>query len=155
MELTSQSFENNGSIPSKYTCDGKNINPKLIIVMVPKKTKSLVLTLDDPDIPKEVKTARGIEVFDHWVLFNIDPSTKEIAEDTAPGIQGVNSLGKNSYTGPCPPPQFKPKEHRYFFKLYALDIKLNLQNPTKADVVKAIAGHIIEKAELVGRYQRH
>lgn len=155
MKLTSLVFEHDGKIPSKYTCDGENINPPLKISTVPKKAKSLVLIIDDPDIPQEVKSLRGIEIFDHWILFNIDPTITEIAENSAPGIQGVNSKGENKYTGPCPPSQFEPKEHRYFFTLYALDIKLNLaKDKTKAEVKNAMEGHLLEKTELIGRYRR-
>lgn len=155
MKLTSSAFINNGKIPSKYTCDGTNINPPLAIVDVPKNADSLVLIMDDPDIPEEVKQSRGIQVFDHWVLFNIAPGTSLIKENSSVGIPGKNGRDDNKYTGPCPPPQYIPEEHRYFFKLYALDTMLNLkEGATKSDVEKAMQGHIIAQAELIGRYKR-
>ena len=155
MKLTSSEFENNALIPSKYTCDGEQDSPRLKIEDVPEGTKSLVLIMDDPDIPQEVKQARGINVFDHWVLFNIDPNTKEIDTNQVPGVQGSNSAGENKYIGPCPPKQYQPTMHRYFFKLYALDIQLDLQEgSTKTEVEKAMEGHILEQTELIGKYER-
>lgn len=155
MKLTSSAFVHNQKIPSKYTCDGENINPPLIISNVPAAVQSLVLIMDDPDIPAEVKASRGISVFDHWVVFNIDPAITKISENDLPGTAGANSRGENKYTGPCPPSQYEPKEHRYFFKLYALDQKLDLpEGSTKADVEKAMERHILAQAELIGRYER-
>jgi len=144
-------FQQEGKIPSKYTCDGENVNPKLEFSDVPKNAKSLVLIMDDPDIPEFVKQKFGITIFDHWVLFNIKPDTKEIAENTAPGMSGKNGRGEAKYTGPCPP----DREHRYFFKLFALDTMLNLkQGATKEQVLEAIKGHILAEAELMGKYKR-
>lgn len=155
MKLTSSAFQHNGTIPSKYTCDGQNISPPLRIEGVPSNAKSLVLIMDDPDIPAEVKQSRGIQVFDHWVLFNIAPTTSSIKENSSVGTSGKNGRGESQYTGPCPPPQYEPKEHRYFFKLYALDSTLNLkEGATKNEVEKAMSGHIIAQTELIGRYQR-
>jgi Raf kinase inhibitor-like YbhB/YbcL family protein len=155
MKLTSSAFQHNGKIPSKYTCDGANINPPLKIEGVPPNAQSLVLIMDDPDIPNEVKQSRGIQVFDHWILSNIAPETTTIKENSTAGISGKNGRSENKYTGPCPPPQYEPKEHRYFFKLYALDSMLNLkEGASKADVENAIRWHIIAQTELVGRYQR-
>ncbi len=156
LKITSSAFENNKNIPSKYTCDGKNINPPLIFKNIPSKTKSLVLIMDDPDIPKEVKKSRNIEVFDHWIIFNIPPSIKKIDENAIPeGVIGKNSAGNNNYTSPCPPSQFEPKTHRYFFKLYALDIVLDLdESANKEEVESSMEGHILEKAELIGLYSR-
>ena len=152
MELKSDAFDNNGKIPSKYTCDSENVNPHLIISNVPEHTETLVLIMDDPDIPDFVKKERGIDVFDHWVVFNIPSETMEIPEDSEPeGVLGNNGAGKTGYIGPCPP----DKEHRYFFKLYALDTELNLpEGSTKKEVEDAMEGHILEKTELIGRYQR-
>jgi len=94
-------------------------------------------------------------VFDHWVLFNIPAETREIPEGGSVGIAGANGAGKNAYTGPCPPPQYEPSEHRYVFKLYALDSELPLQaGATKADVEKVMEGHIVAQTELVGTYKR-
>ncbi len=150
MNISSPEFKNNGPIPAKFTCQGKNINPELIIEGVPAEAKSLALIMDDPDIPDFVKKARGIEVFDHWVAFNIPPQTAKISEGTEPeGITGANGSGKNGYTGPCPP----DREHRYFFKLYALDSMLDLSaGSDKQTVEKAMAGHIISQTELIGTY---
>jgi Raf kinase inhibitor-like YbhB/YbcL family protein len=155
MKLLSPAFEHNGNIPSKFTCDGENINPELLISKAPQGTLSLVLIMDDPDIPQEIKESRRIQTFDHWVLFNIPPGAVKISENSIPGMQGVNSAGNNAHTGPCPPPQYQPTTHRYFFKLYALDITLNLpEGSTKEEVETAMQGHIIEQTELIGKYDR-
>lgn len=153
LTLTSSAFGDNTSIPSQFTCDGdRGVSPALSIGGVPESTKSLALIMDDPDVPKALH-ADG--VFDHWVLFNIPADTHEIAEGGSVGMAGANGAGKNSYTGPCPPPQYEPSEHRYVFKLYALDSELALQaGAAKADVEKAMAGHIITETRLVGRYKR-
>ena len=146
MKLTSLAFENNGLIPAKYTCDGEDINPALKIEKVPPTAKSLVLIIDDPDAP--------VGTWVHGIAFNMDPDTTLIEERSGPksGIAGKNSFGKNDYGGPCPPPS---ETHRYFFKLYALDKKLDLDNSaTKADVEKAMENHILGKAELVGKYSK-
>lgn len=152
MKLTSPVFENNGSIPSKYTCDGQNISPPLTISDVPARAKSLVLIVDDPDIPEFVKQKFGIQVWDHWIVFNIPPETKEVTEgNNPPGVLGKNTGGKNAYGGPCPP----DKEHRYFFKLYAIDTELGLPgSSTKTEVEKTMKGHILAEAKLIGRYER-
>ena len=149
MKLTSSAFKNNGKIPSKYTCDGKNINPNLEIAEVPEEAVSLVLIMDDPDVPNSI---RPDGMWDHWIVFNIPPDTKEINEDSQPqGINGKGTGGKLSYGGPCPP----DKEHRYFFKLYALDIKLNIpEGSSKKEVENAMKDHIIAEAVLVGKYKR-
>ena len=153
MQLTSPAFQNGGKIPSKYACDGENVNPSLHISGVPANAISLALIMDDPDIPDFVKKSKGIQVWDHWVVFNLSPLTKEIQENSTPteDVVGKNTGGKNSYGGPCPP----DKEHRYFFKLYALDEKLALkESATKADVEKMMEGHILAKAVLIGKYGR-
>ena len=153
LTLTSSAFAEGASIPSRFTCDGdRSVSPALSIAGVPEGTKSLALIMDDPDVPKALH-ADG--VFDHWVLFNIPADTREIPEGTSVGVAGANGAGKNAYTGPCPPPQYEPSEHRYVFKLYALDSELALQQgATKADVEKAMEGHIVAQAQLVGRYKR-
>lgn len=149
MKLESKNFKESGIIPSKYTCEGKNINPHLLIFDVPKDAKSLVLIMDDPDVPKHV---RPDCMYDHWVIFNIPPNTKEMKENsTPPGIEGKNTSGKNGYIGPCPP----DREHRYFFKLYALDALLQLpKSSTKKQVEEAMESHILTKCELIGRYEK-
>lgn len=152
LKITSEAFEENGIIPAKYTCDGENINPPLEIDGLPKGSKSMVLIMDDPDIPDFVKQSMGIEVFDHWVIFNMPPTVTKIEEGVAPeGVSGANSKGQLKYTGPCPP----DKEHRYFFKIYALDSKLDLpQGASKKEVEKTMEEHIVTSGELVGRYNR-
>lgn len=152
MKLISPAFQEGGAIPAKYTCDGQNINPPLQISDVPAGAKSLVLLMDDPDIPEIAKKNFNVEIWDHWVVFNISPTIKEIAEGENPsGELGKNTRGNLAYGGPCPP----DREHRYFFKLYALDTNLNLPGgSTKAEVEQTMKGHILQTAELIGRYAR-
>lgn len=150
MRLESYAFENGGVIPQKYTCDGKDINPELLISEVPEGTKSLVLIMEDPDVPKSI---RPDGMWDHWLVWNIPPQTKKIGEGETPsGVIGRNTGGEFSYQGPCPP----DREHRYFFKLYALDRELDLdpQTATKKDIEQAMAGHILAQTQLMGRYKR-
>ncbi len=145
MTITSTAFKSNESIPVKYTCDGADINPPLVIENVPSVAKSLALIVDDPDAP------RGTWV--HWVVWNIDPATREIKEHSIPdgAQQGTNDFRKLDYGGPCPP----SGTHRYFFKLYALDKVLNLgPNTTKAALESAMKGHILARAEIIGLYKR-
>ena len=153
LSLTSSAFAEDASIPSRFTCDGdRSVSPPLSMAGVPQGTKSLALIMDDPDVPKALY---GDGVFDHWVLFNIPPETREIPEGGSAGVAGANSAGENAYTGPCPPPQYEPSEHRYVFKLYALDSELSLQaGAGKADMEKAMEGHILAQTQLVGRYKR-
>jgi len=146
MKLTSSAFEANGSIPSKYACDGENMSPPLKIADVPENAKSLALILFDPD----AQQGKG---FTHWVLWNIDPKTSTIAENTPPSnaVIGQNGAGKNSWIAPCPP----TGEHHYQFTLYALDTTLNLpESSEKSALEKAMEGHTIEKNMLVGLYQK-
>jgi len=152
MKLTSPAFTEGGKIPSKYTCDGENSSPPLSISDVPTKAKSLVLLMDDPDIPETAKKSFNVSVWDHWVVFNVPPGTKAVSEGrNPPGVIGRNTRGNNTYGGPCPP----DREHRYFFKLYALDVELDLpEGATKAEVEKAMEGHILAEAKLMGRYER-
>jgi hypothetical protein len=143
--IKSPAFASNGFIPARYTCDGGDINPPLEIYNVPAEAKSLALIVDDPDAP--------IGMWVHWVVWNIDPETREIAEDQVPrnAVQGKNDWKRNSYGGPCPPSGV----HRYFFKLYALDTRLNLGiGTTKKDLEKAMHRHILADAELIGLYKR-
>lgn len=146
MKITSPAFENNENIPSKYTCDGENASPPLEFSEIPENTKSLAFILDDPDAP----VTGG---FVHWVLWNISPETKSITEKSVPAeaVSGTNSSDKTGYIGPCPP----SGTHHYQFKLYALDTALSLEpSATREDVEKAIEGHILDQALLVGLYQR-
>ncbi len=153
MKLTSSAFKEGSAIPSKYTCDGPGINPPLEIFDVPAQAKSLVMLMDDPDIPEAAKKNFNVKVWDHWVVFNIPSDTKNIAEGENPvGLLGKNTRGNLAYGGPCPP----DREHRYFFKLYALDIMLNLTGGSaKSEVERAMQGHVLQTAELMGRYARH
>jgi len=145
MKLTSSAFENEGIIPSKYTCEGENINPPLSISEIPENVKSLVLIMYDPDAPGGI--------WDHWIVVNISPNIKNIEENSVPSgsDQGTNSWGKNDYGGPCPP----SGKHRYFFKLYALDTTIDLAIGGEKDVIeKSMESHVIEKAELIGIYEK-
>ncbi len=150
MKISSPAFGNGEKIPSKYTCDGQNINPPLKIEQVPEGARSLVLIMEDPDVPKKL---RADGMWDHWVVFNLPADLQDIAEAAPPpGIEGTGTNGQPGYMGPCPP----DREHRYFFKLFALDTASLAMDPksTKADVQRAMADHIIAQAEFMGRYER-
>ena len=145
LKITCNSFAHNTEIPERYTCDGKDISPPLLIEAVPDGAKSLALIMDDPDAP--------VGIWVHWVLWSIPPQTREIKENSLPvgAVQGLNSWKRNSYGGPCPP----SGTHRDFFKLYALDTILNLAPAsTKADLERAMHGHILAQGELMGTYRR-
>lgn len=153
--LASTSFSHNDTIPSRYTCDGKDISPALSWTGIPEGTKSLVLIVDDPDAPDP---AAPKMTWVHWVLYNIPPSATGLTEgisekDLPPGtLQGINDWKRTGYGGPCPP----IGTHRYFHKLYALNTVLpDLQHPAKAALEQAMQGHVIAQTELIGRYQRH
>jgi Raf kinase inhibitor-like YbhB/YbcL family protein len=144
-KLSTPAFNNGTQIPSKYTCDGDNTNPHLIIHGVPAGTKSLALLVEDPDAPS------GLYV--HWVMWNISPEVKEIKEHSAPfgSEEGINSGNDAGYTGPCPP----SGTHRYVFRLFALDKKLQLSPESrKGDLEAAMEQHIIATTELMGTYSR-
>jgi len=143
MKIKSSAFENNKSIPARYTCQGEDINPPLTIEDIPGGAKSLVLIVDDPDAP--------MGTWVHWVVYDI-PVVSRIDENSIPGKQGVNTARGRNYHGPCPP----SGTHRYFFKIYALDKTLGLEDnkTTKASLEKAMEGHILDKAELVGLYKK-
>ncbi len=146
ISIKSPAFKNMGSLPIKYSGDGKGINPPLVFENVPAGSKSLVLIMDDPDAP--------YGTFDHWLIFNIGPKTREIREGEAPrgAVMGSNSEGNTKYVSPSPPPG---KPHRYEFKLYALDTLLALKEGANKDQIeKAMEGHIISKAILTGLYKR-
>ena len=143
LSIKSPVFENNQLIPAKYTCDGDNVNPPLTIEGVPEEAKSLVLIVDDPDVP--------MGTWDHWIVWNIPPAPRKIEENTVPGTEGMSTYRKHAYGGPCPP----YGTHRYFFKVYALDTKLDLsQNSGKKAVEKAMESHMLAKGELIGLYRR-
>jgi hypothetical protein len=145
VEIRSTAFNQRQNIPPEYTCDGDKINPPLIIDQLPEKAKSLVLIVDDPDAPSGT--------FTHWLVYDIDPQIKEIKQDSVPpqAKEGINTANQTGYYPPCPP----TGSHRYFFRLYALDTKLNL-NPgiNREELETKMAGHILEKAELMGTYTR-
>jgi len=145
MEIESPVFKNNKLIPSKYTCDGENVNPPLLIGDVPENAKSLVLIVDDPD------ASRG--AFVHWTVWNIDPHIKEIKENSCPqkAVEGRTDFGRPGYGGPCPP----SGTHRYFFKLFALNTTLDIDTSTEAaDLEREIEDNILAKTQLVGLYRR-
>lgn len=143
--LESSAFANDGMIPTTYTCDGPNISPPFTISEVPAEVKSMALIMDDPDATNGT--------FSHWVLWDLDPAKNEFPEDAIPEkvTEGTNGAGTIGYRGPCPP----AGTHRYFFKLYALDTDVGLDSQATAGaVMKAIEGHIVGEATLVGRYSR-
>lgn len=145
MEIKSSAFENNQSIPKKYTCDGENISPPLEIKDVSEDAKSLVLIVDDPDAPGGT--------WDHWTVWNIKPDTSSIKEDEAPegAIEGINGTGENSYYGPCPPSGV----HHYHFKIFALDKILEADSSFERKGIEALAEkNVIDFAELIGTYER-
>ena len=156
LTLTSSAFEHNGSIPSVYSCDGENVNPPLTISGVPEGTVTLALIVDDPDIPDVVKKSRLTEKFDHWLVYNIPAKETEIDSPYGgKGTAGVNSIGERSYTGPCPPTEYEPTEHRYVFQLYALDSDMPLrEGANEQDLRDVMKGHILAKAELIGLFDR-
>ncbi|MEJ2626999.1 MAG: YbhB/YbcL family Raf kinase inhibitor-like protein [bacterium] len=140
MKVSSPAFESKGLIPEKYTCQGTDINPPLIIEEIPEKAKSLTLIVEDPDAPP------GNWI--HWIVYDI-PIIDHIQENSVPGTQGRNDFNKLDYGGPCPPYGV----HRYFFRLYALDSSLNLEEGMdRESLVKAMHAHIMEHSEIVGRY---
>ena len=152
MNLTSSAFGQNGAIPKKYTCDGKDVSPPLSWSGVPAEAKSLVLIVDDPDAPDP---AAPQMTWVHWVLYNLPPSASGLAEDAkelpAGTQQGANDWQRTGYGGPCPP----VGRHRYFHKLYALDTVIQgLSRPPKSSIEAAMKGHIIAHAELIGTYRR-
>ncbi|MFH1608432.1 MAG: YbhB/YbcL family Raf kinase inhibitor-like protein [Patescibacteria group bacterium] len=145
MIITSSQFRNTEEIPSKFTCDGLGINPDLLIKDVPENAKSLALIVDDPDAPSGT--------WDHWVIWNIDPKISGIPENSTPNgaVVGKNSWPTNKFGAPCPP----NGSHRYFFKLFALDIILNIpESSGSAKLVSAMQDHILAQTELMGNYSR-
>ena len=154
LTVSSPDFAPGESIPQKFTCDGAQVNPTISIAGVPSSTKSIAFIMDDPDVPKAVKSDG---VFDHWTLYNIPASGSSVVirEASTVGTVGQNGTGKSGYVGPCPPREYEPSEHRYFFRAYALDVELSLAaGASKAEVLKSIEGHILAEGELMGRYKR-
>jgi Raf kinase inhibitor-like YbhB/YbcL family protein len=154
LTFTSPAFNHRGEIPSEYTCDGQDISPELSWSNIPEGTKSLALIMDDPDAPDP---AAPKMTWVHWVLYNIPPSATGLQQgvrsaELPAGIrEGLNGWNRTGYGGPCPP----IGRHRYFYKLYALDVELpDLKTPTKETLEKEMADHILEQVELIGTYQR-
>lgn len=145
MTISSSAFRNNDRMPSKYTCDGQNINPPLEFIGVPKDAKSLVLLVEDPDAPGGT--------YHHWSVYNMAPSTTGIEENSEPttGTEGMTDFGKAGYGGPCPPSGV----HHYHFTLYALDTQLELPDKATFNEIKtSMENHILSQTELVGVYSR-
>lgn len=154
LTLTSAAFQHGGMIPPRHTCDGDDLSPPLVWTGMPANTKSLVLIVDDPDAPDPQAPQM---TWVHWVLYNILPNVAEFPEGVAAKnlpagtLQGLNDWQRTGYGGPCPP----VGRHRYFHKLFALDAKLpDLKHPTKVALEKAMQGHVLAHAELMGLYQR-
>lgn len=142
VDVSCAAFKENDFIPPRYTCDGKDINPALNFDHVPKEAQSLAIIVDDPDAPAGTRV--------HWVIWNI-AVTHHLKEENTIGTQGINDFNKHIYCGPCPP----KGTHRYFFKVYALDCKLEITvSSNKADLEKAMAGHILGFGELIGLYKK-
>jgi Raf kinase inhibitor-like YbhB/YbcL family protein len=151
LEVTSPAFADGESIPARYTCQGDDVSPALRWSNVPGEAKSLALICDDPDAPA------GTWV--HWVIYDIPPSSSGLTEGVPPSEitpegakQGINDFRRTGYGGPCPP---RGTPHRYFFKLYALDIEPGLPaGAGKADLLRVIEGHVLAEGQLMGRYKR-
>lgn len=155
MKLTSTAFADGAAIPTPHTCQGRDVSPPLAWAEIPPGTRSLVLIVDDPDAPDP---AAPKTTWVHWLLYNIPTTVSELKQGIAthelpPGTrEGINDWQRTGYGGPCPP----IGRHRYFHKLYALDVELpDLGKPHKAALESAMQGHILAKAELVGVYQKH
>ncbi|HCS47996.1 MAG TPA: YbhB/YbcL family Raf kinase inhibitor-like protein [Candidatus Aminicenantes bacterium] len=150
IKISSRAFQEGGMIPRRYACDGEDISPPLAWTGIPEGTKTIALIGDDPDAP--------IGTWVHWVLFNLPADVKELAEAVPPdkelssgAKQGKNDFRRIGYGGPCPP----GGTHRYFFKLYALDSVLDLAaGVSKADLLKAMQGHVLAEGQLMGKYKR-
>lgn len=154
LTIRSSAFADGGAIPAKYSCDGEERSPPLEWDGVPEGTQSLALIMDDPDAPDP---AAPTMTFVHWVLYNLPPSLGGLPEAFEPATldtvigEGINDRRRTAYRGPCPP----IGRHRYFHKLYALDVRLEgLLRPTKQDLERAMRGHVIEQATLIGTYGR-
>ena len=149
MKITSTAFGDPPLLPDTYTCDGEDLIPPLAFEDVPENATTLALIMDDPDVPVHLREDRN---WDHWVVWNIPPDTRSVEEGKPPaGVEGMNSWGRNDWGGPCPP----DKEHRYFFKLFALDCELDIPREAgKPALLAAMEGHVIARAETVGVYDR-
>ncbi len=150
LTISSPSFSNGGDIAEKFTCDGTDVSPRLTWTEPPAGTKTFALLADDPDAPAGN--------WNHWTVWNLPASLRGLPEGFSKDArlpdgsqQGLNDFGKHGYNGPCPPPG---KPHRYYFKLFALDVKLDLQTGSKKDLEAAMKGHVLARAEWMGRYGR-
>ena len=151
LELTSSAFKDGDTIPKKYTCEGADLSPPLHWSVPPAGTRSYVIIADDPDAP--------VGIWVHWVIYNLPLDLRGFSEGIPPkervldeALQGLNDFKRIGYGGPCPPPG---KPHRYYFKLYALDVILDLKSrATKAHVLEACKGHVLAEAQLMGRFGR-
>jgi Raf kinase inhibitor-like YbhB/YbcL family protein len=142
LTINSKAFNTDGDIPKKYSCEGENVNPPFDITGIPEETRSLAVIMEDPDAPGGT--------FIHWLCWNISPN-KPIAENSNPGINGENGKGHTGYTGPCPP----TGSHRYYFKIYALDARLDIKAGShKEALLQAMEGHILAAGEIMGHYQK-
>jgi len=150
IKIESSAFKEGGMIPVKYTCDGEDVSPSLKWGDLPTGTNSIALISDDPDAP--------VGTWVHWVLYNLPPDVRALPENIPPkktlengAVHGTNDFKRPGYGGPCPP----GGTHRYFFKIYALDKKMDLApGATKAQLVKAMEGHILDSGQLMGKYKR-
>ncbi len=144
LRVSSSAFENEGNIPSEFTCDGQDLSPPLDIIDVPKEAKTLSIIMDDPDAP--------MRTFTHWVVWNIPTSKTQFTKgEKIDFAQGNTSFGTTEYGGPCPP----SGTHRYFFKIYALDVKLDLKYGSGVkELQKVMSGHILAETVLMGKYSR-
>src|SRR5688572_27050008 len=151
LTLSSSAFAAQREIPSKYTCEGADVSPPLSWDGVPEETQSLVLIVEDPDAPDPAAPRR---TWVHWIVIDLPPTTRGLREDARelpPGaLDGLNDLQRTGYTGPCPP----RGRHRYLFRLYALDTKLRLIKPQRAQLEEALQGHVVARAELMGTYEK-
>lgn len=144
LRVTSNAFAPNGSIPTRYTCEGADVSPPLSWSQVPQGTQSIAILMDDPDAPKGTVT--------HWILTNIPPETSALRAGTPPpegAIATMNDIGNRGYAGPCPP----SGRHRYRFQVFALDTRIP-RPASRAELLSAIEGHVLAQGELVGTYQK-
>ena len=155
MKLTSTAFTAGSPMPAKLTCEGQDISPALAWQNVPSAARSLALIMDDPDAPDPAAPKR---IWVHWLLYNLPPATSGLPEalsgdNLPPGTrEGLNDWRRTGYGGPCPP----IGRHRYYFKLYALNVVLpDLGKPSKAELEAAMHGHVLDEAQLMGTYQKH
>jgi Raf kinase inhibitor-like YbhB/YbcL family protein len=145
LSLTTSAFEEGGPIPRRHTCEGEDLSPPLEWSGAPEGTRSLALICDDPDAP--------VGTFLHWLAWGLDPASPGLAEGEPAPIEGPNGFGSTGYRGPCPPPGHGP--HRYFFRLHALDVELDLgAGADREELERAMEGHVLATGELMGTYER-